>query len=66
MIEEKKSLKRKQEAAQRQQKLRDGKKQKMIDILEKYPELAAQLKICNKKRKPRIEYDQPDLLKVCL
>ena len=38
----------------------------MIDILEKNPEMAAQLKIRNKKGKPRIEYDQPDLLKVCL
>lgn len=60
-----KELKRKKEGAERQQKQRDSKKQKMSEFLEKNPQFASELKI-RTKGKPRIEDNQPDLLKVRL
>lgn len=64
LIEEKKVLKRKQNDVERQQKLRDSKKQKMAELLEEHPELAGKLKIRDKIGKPRVEDNQADLLKV--
>ena len=61
---ENKTLKRQRETAERQQKYRLDKKQKMNDILQKQPEVAAAFKTRGKPGRPRIEETQPQLLKV--
>lgn len=64
LIQEKKVLKRKQDDAERQQKSRDSKKQKMAELLEEHPELAEKLKFRDRIGKPKVEDNQPDLFKV--
>lgn len=61
---EKRGLKRKIDAAERQKKCRNLKKQKLQRIVETNPEIAAQLSIRQKCGQPRIEESQPELLKV--
>lgn len=62
--DEKRGLKRKMDAAGRQKKCRALKKQKLQQFAEENPQLAAQLSIRQRRGQPRLEEDQPELLKV--
>lgn len=62
--DEKKKLKMKMDDAERQKKSRERKKQKMSELCEKIPEAAEIVQIRSTPCRPRLEVDQPDLLKI--
>lgn len=61
-----KKLKKKKDEQKRSQKFRDEKKRKLNAVLEKNPELSKSLNVRTKCGRPRIEEEQPLLLKTIL
>lgn len=59
-------LKRKQQDVIRQKKARDVKRSKLMEVCSKNPDVANLLKVRQSSGRPRIETDQPELLKVII